>query len=188
MSETPLLNAAVLTLLLFCAMITIGWVGAAQNPAIGEQLIGIFEKEVAGQVMGAGPAELCAKIFFNNLGACIVLFLGGASFGIVTILIMSLNGIVIGAIMEMVLQEHSPAFVAAAIVPHGIFEIPGFITAGALGFLFSQALINEYYGHEDAAASAARYARLFVTIVLPLIAVAAVVEAFITPGIIQMVV
>jgi len=188
MSEASLKNSATLTLLLFCAMVTIGWVGSAYHPAIGEQLIGLFEKEVAGQVAGAGPFELCGKIFVNNLEACIILFLGGASFGIVTILIMSLNGIVIGAIMEIVLRDHSPAFVAAAIIPHGIFEIPGFIVAGALGFMFSQALINEYYGQEDAAATAARLSRVFVTVVLPLIAVAAVVEAFITPQVIHLVV
>ncbi|OPY38755.1 MAG: hypothetical protein A4E35_00541 [Methanoregula sp. PtaU1.Bin051] len=188
MSEPTLKSSAVITFLLFFSALLIGWIGAAHHPDIGNQLMQLFEKEVAGQVMGGSPLETGSKIFINNFEASLLLFLGGASFGILTIFIMSLNGIVIGAIMELVMREHSPAFVAAAILPHGIFEIPGFILAGAMGMLFSQALVSEYYGSGDAAGESARLAWLFVLFVVPLIAVAAIVEAFITPHIIQMVV
>jgi stage II sporulation protein M len=188
MSETNLTRAVIITFLLFFCSILIGWVGTAQNHAIGEEFMHLFEREVAGQVMGGSPVEIGGKIFANNLEACILLFLGGASFGILTIFIMSLNGIVIGAIMEIVHEQHSSAFVAAAILPHGIFEIPGFIIAGALGILLSQSLVNEYYGSGDAAAETQKLARSFVLLVLPLIAVAALVEAFITPHVIQLVV
>ena len=50
----------------------------------------------------------------------------------------------------------------------------------------AQSLIGEWYGSGDTAADAARLARLLLYVV-PLIAVAAVVEAFITPVIIQIV-
>jgi stage II sporulation protein M len=187
MSNSPLTNAIIVTLLLFCATITVGWVGSAQNPAVGEQLMKLFEKEVAGQMDGTDQYDMCLKLFANNLQACILLFLGGASFGILTIFIMSLNGIVIGAIMELVHKDHTPLFVAAAILPHGIFEIPAFIIAGALGILLAQSLIAEWYGMGDTAVDARQYGRLFVLYVLPLIAVAACVEAFITPVVIHLV-
>jgi stage II sporulation protein M len=99
MSNSPLTNAIILMLLLFFATITVGWVGSAGNPSVGQDLIKLFEKEVAGQMDGENPVDMCLKLFANNLQACILLFLGGASFGILTIFIMSLNGIVIGAIM-----------------------------------------------------------------------------------------
>ena len=94
------------------------------------------------------------QLFANNLEACILLFLGGASFGILTVLILSLNGIVIGAITEIISHGHSAIFIAAAILPHGIFEIPAFILAAALGFLMAQSLIAEWYGAADTAADA----------------------------------
>ncbi len=187
MSNSPLTNAIIVTLLLFFTTITVGWVGSAQNPAVGEELMKLFEKEVAGQMDGSDQADMCIKLFFNNLQACILLFLGGATFGILTIFIMSLNGIVIGAIMELVHEDHTPLFVAAAILPHGIFEIPAFIISGALGILLAQSLIAEWYGNGDSAVAAYAYARLFVAVVLPLVAVAATVEAFITPVIIHLV-
>jgi stage II sporulation protein M len=187
MSNSPLTNALIVTFLLFFTTITVGWVGAAQNPSVGQDLLKLFEKEVAGQMDGTDPFEMCLQLFANNLQACVLLFLGGASFGILTIFIMSLNGIVIGAIMEIVHKDHTPLFVAAAILPHGIFEIPAFIIAGALGILLAQSLIAEWYGSGDTAADARRFGRMFVLYVLPLVAIAACVEAFITPVVIHLV-
>ena len=187
MSNSPLTNAVIIIFLLFCATITVGWVGTVQNPAIGENLMKLFEKEVAGQIDVDNPFDMCIKLFINNFEACILLFLGGASFGILTIFIMSLNGIVIGAIMEIIHKDHSWAFIAAALLPHGIFEIPAFIISGALGILLAQSLISEWYGRGDTAGEAQKLARIFVFYVLPLVLVAACVEAFITPVIIQLV-
>jgi stage II sporulation protein M len=187
MSNSPLTNAIIVTFLLFLATVIIGWVGAAQDPSIGQDLIKLFEKEVAGQMDGTNPYDMCVKLFANNLQACILLFLGGASFGILTIFIMSLNGIVIGAIMELVHKDHTPLFVAAAILPHGIFEIPAFILSGALGILLAQSLITEWNSGQDTAVDAHRFGRLFILYVLPLVAIAACVEAFITPVVIHLV-
>jgi len=187
MSNSPLANALIVILLLFFATMCVGWIGSAQNPAVGEQLMKLFEKEVAGQISVDNPLDMCMKLFFNNLGACLLLFLGGASFGILTIFIMSLNGIVIGAIMEMVHEAHSALFVAAAILPHGVFEIPAFIISGSLGILLAQSLIAEWYGEGDTGLDAKHFARRFILWVLPLVAIAACVEAFITPVVIHLV-
>ncbi|HSA37759.1 MAG TPA: stage II sporulation protein M [Methanoregula sp.] len=187
MSNSPLTNAIIVISLLFFTTIMIGWVGTAQNPAVGEDLMKLFEKELAGQMDGTDSVDMCLKLFANNLQACILLFLGGASFGILTIFIMSLNGIVIGAIMEIVHQDHTPLFVAAAILPHGIFEIPAFILSGALGMLLARSLLAEWYAGEDTAVDAHRFGRLFILYVLPLVAIAACVEAFITPVVIHLV-
>jgi len=187
MSDSQLTNAIIIILLLFFTTITVGWVGSSQNPSVGTDLMKLFEKEVAGQMSEDNPLDMCIKLFANNLEACVLLFLGGASFGILTIFIMSLNGIVIGAIMEIVHHDHSALFVAAALLPHGIFEIPAFILAGALGILLAQSLIQEWYGSEDAAVTGKALARIFLLYVLPLIAVAACVEAFITPVVIHLV-
>ena len=187
MSDSVLTDALIITFLLFCTTITVGWVGTAQNPSIGQDLMKLFEKEVAGQMSTDNPADMCVKLFANNLEACILLFLGGASFGILTIFVMSLNGIVIGAVMEIIRTDHSALFVAAAILPHGIFEIPAFIISGALGILLAQSLIAEWYTGHDTATNATRYARIFITLVLPLLVIAAYVEAFITPAVIHLV-
>jgi len=187
MSDSQLTNAIIITILLFFATITVGWAGTMQNPQIGEDLMKLFEKEVAGQITGKDTSEIFVRLFLNNFEACILLFLGGASFGILTIFILSLNGILIGSIMEIVHKDHSAAFVAAAILPHGIFEIPAIILSGSLGILLAQSLIAEWYHGGDAAGETRRFARLFIMYVAPLVIIAAFVEAFITPFIIHLV-
>jgi len=187
MSDSIITDAIIVTFLLFCTTLVVGWVGTAQNPAIGQDLLKVFEKDVAGEILGKNSFDIFERLFTNNLEACILLFLGGASFGILTIFIMSLNGIVIGAIMEIVHQDHSALFVAAAIVPHGIFEIPAFIISGALGILLAQSMIAEWYGTGDSAADAAQFFRTFIVYVLPLVLTAAFVESFITPVVIHLV-
>jgi stage II sporulation protein M len=187
MSDSSLANAIIITFLLFCATLTVGWVGSLQNPEMGENLMKLFEKDVAGQIKSDNPFEIFIKLFINNFEACILLFLGGASFGILTIFIMSLNGIVIGAILGIIYKDHSVLFIAAALLPHGIFEIPAFIISGAIGILLARSLIAEWYGGADTAGDAHNLARIFLRCVLPLVVVAAGVEAFITPVIIQLV-
>ena len=66
MSNSPLTNAVIITFLLFFATITVGWVGAAQNPSVGQELLKLFEKEVAGQMDGTDPYDMCVKLFVNN--------------------------------------------------------------------------------------------------------------------------
>jgi len=188
MYEMRLKHAILITIILFFVTLTVGWVGSNQNPAMGENLMKLFEKEVAGQMTGDNPNDMAVKLFANNFEACILLFLGGASFGILTIFIMSLNGIVIGAILEIIRHDHSGMFVAAAILPHGIFEIPAFIIAGALGIVLAQSLVFEWYGGADTAVDAKRFARIFIIYVVPLVTIAALVEAFITPTVIHLVV
>ena len=66
-------------------------------------------------------------------------------------------------------------------------EIPAFIISGTLGLLLARALWIEVNGNGDAAAEALGFGRTFLFVVIPLVAVAAVTEAFITPEIINLV-
>lgn len=175
------------TIFLLAASIVAGWVGSMNDPSIGESLMTLFQNEIAGQISIDNPVDLCVKLFANNLEACILLFLGGASIGLLTLAILGINGVVIGAVTQIVSETHSALYLAAALVPHGIFEIPAFVISASLGFVLAQALIAEWYGAGDAAAEAQSLGKLFLCVVLPLIAVAAVVEAFITPAVLQMV-
>jgi len=173
---------------LFAVAVIAGVIIAVRDPSIGTTLMDIFRDTILGGIDESNPFALAFAIFLNNLQACILLFLGGASFGILTVFILGTNGLVIGAILELVRQEKGTLFVIAAILPHGILEIPAFLISGALGLMLAGSLWQEWHGHEDAAAAATRSGRLFITIVVPVVVLAAFIEAFITPHIIDLVI
>jgi stage II sporulation protein M len=181
-------DALLMTAALFAISMAIGVLITVTDPEIGRQLMEFFKDAVIGEIMDDSSFVLAGKLFLNNIQACLFMFLGGATFGVVTLFIIGTNGFVIGSILEVVRQEQSLLYVAAAVVPHGIFEIPAFIISGALGFSLARALWREWAGSGDAGSDAAVLGRRFVANVLPLIAIAAITEAFITPQIIQFVV
>jgi stage II sporulation protein M len=190
MFNRRIVDTVLIAALLFAVTFTLGWTTSLGNPATGEKVLRVFKDQVASEVLDKNPAVLALKLFLNNLEVCILLFMGGASLGIVTLFILSLNGIAIGIIMELVSRTRSLSFMLAAIMPHGIFEIPSFLISAGLGITLAQTLLNEWRSDPDAdAASAMRdLGKPFIGLVVPLTAAAAFVEAFITPQIIQMVV
>jgi stage II sporulation protein M len=187
MSEMRLLPGALVSLAVFTLCVAFGVVAVIQDPALGEEVLGMLNEELFGQILDDSPILVSLKLFLNNLEACLILFLGGASAGLLTVFVLGVNGVVIGVVMELVRQEQGLLFVAAALIPHGIFEIPAFLTASALGLMLGQAVLLELHGEGDAAGKASELGSAFLRVVVPLLAVAAVVEAFITPAILQIV-
>jgi stage II sporulation protein M len=185
MSDTT--GSAVFTCVLFAASVAAGVAITVGNPEAGQQLLELFREAILGQVLDSSAPVLAATLFLNNLQACVVMFLGGASFGILTAFVIVSNGVIIGSIVELVRQQQGGIYIAAALLPHGIFEIPAFIISGTLGFMLARSLWNEWNLQGDAAADASRIGRTFLLFVLPLVLLAAVTEAFITPGIIAFV-
>jgi stage II sporulation protein M len=187
MSELAFRTAAAVSIAAFLLTAIAGVAIVTASPETGRQLIQVVRDEVLGKVDAHDPPALAVFIFANNLQACILLFLGGVTFGLLTLGIIAANGIIIGGIMEIVRAERGLLFVAAAILPHGIFEIPSFIISASLGFILGAAVLAEWRGAGDSAATARAHARTFLLVVVPLVAVAAFIEAFITPQIIQLV-
>jgi stage II sporulation protein M len=187
MSEWKLSQGLLYTVVIFAVALTIGIIATVIDPSIGQNFLSLFMDAVVGGIEGDPAPLLFVKLFLNNLQACLLLFLGGATFGVVSLFILSTNGLIIGSIMELVREEKGMVFVLAAILPHGIFEIPSFILSGALGFMLAKSLYDEWSANGDAAVEAAHHGLNFVMYVIPLVLLAAFVEAFITPEIIRLV-
>lgn len=187
MSERHLAKYLLFTGALFFTSFFIGIVMVRQDPSIGTGILAAFRDQVVRQIADDQNGMICLKIFFNNLVACLVLFLGGATAGIISLIVLGANGVLIGAVLEMAQAQRGSLYVAAAILPHGIFEIPAFLISAALGFMLASALAADWHGGEDAGETARLLGRIFLSAVVPLIGIAAGIEAFITPQIIHLV-
>jgi stage II sporulation protein M len=187
MSERPLTRYLLFAAALFFTSFFVGVVMVRLDPSIGTSMIAAFRDQVVRQIINDQTGVIGLKIFINNLVACLVLFLGGATAGLLSLIVLGANGVLIGAVLEVVRTQRGSLYVAAAILPHGIFEIPAFLISAALGFMLAGALSADWHGDEDAGDTARRLGRIFLTVVVPLVFVAAFIESFITPQIIHLV-
>jgi stage II sporulation protein M len=188
MSDNILKNILFATLI-FVLSAGAGVVLVMQDPTIGESFMQILAETLDLEgLVEQGPLAIAIALFLNNLQACIILFLGGVTFGILTIFVLATNGIIVGAVAQVANELQGGLFVVAALLPHGIFELPALFIAGALGLMLAGSIRRELYEDGDAAADARRYTVVFAKTVLPLLVLAAITEAFITPGIIVLVV
>ncbi|MDH7593664.1 MAG: stage II sporulation protein M [Methanomicrobiales archaeon] len=180
-------NLAVAGLVLLLT-VSVGYGIVTSNREAGEQLIEFVRSELYAGLLGDDPFIIFIRIFLNNLEACALLFLGGTSLGLFTVLIISLNGLLIGGVIAFSVHERGPLFIMAALLPHGLLEIPAFLLSGALGLSLAQALWMEVRGAGDASESAERLGRIFISIVIPLVAIAAFIESFITPYVLDLII
>ena len=128
-------------------------------------------------------------IFLHNIQAVLVmLFFGLLSFGILGELAFVVNIGVLGALFAVLDAFGLPALelFIAGILPHGIFEIPALIFSGAAILYFGAVLVTpdpsktmgEVFIH-----ALADWFKIGTGIVLPLLLIAALIEAYITPQI-----
>jgi stage II sporulation protein M len=176
-----------LTLALFVGSVCVGFFASTGSPALGEGVVRLFRETIASGIANDPSWLICLKIFLNNLQANLLIFLGGVTLGMLTAGVLVVNGLVIGVVVEVVRRREGPLFIVASLLPHGIIEIPAFVLSGVLGFCLAQGMWGEVTAGGDAAAVAKGLGRRFILVVLPLIAIAAVVEAFITPALISLV-
>lgn len=126
-------------------------------------------------------------LFFNNTRAMIVIFLAGlTSFGVLGALVYMVNIGLIGgiyALFEIIGVDPRPIFVAG-VLPHGVFELPALLIGSAAVLYIGAALVTPQTGKsmgEVVIALMADWAKIFLGLVVPLLALAAVIEAYVTP-------
>jgi uncharacterized membrane protein SpoIIM required for sporulation len=152
---------------------------------------GSYNSEIGQQLAEFGffSARGFAWILFNNLRAVLLASaLGAFSLGILGILLFMAPVGIIGYIAgNMQLAGASnDLYVAALVIPHGLFEIPAIILAGAAILQLGLAAVSMPKGTslgESWIGALANWARMFIGLVTPLLIIAAAVEVFITPQI-----
>lgn len=125
-------------------------------------------------------------LLLNNLQACTMIMLYGLiPFLHLTALALGMNAMLLGVLAaHYAVNGISILAYLAALVPHGIFEFPALILAFAMG-LYVCGQLTRRCRHDASALPLGDclllILRLLVLVLLPLLAAAALVEAYITP-------
>ncbi len=128
-----------------------------------------------------------AFILVNNLRALLLAtLLGVFSFGVVSIIVLMTPLVIIGYFSgNMALAGHDVfRFLLALVIPHAVAEVPAMLIAGAAILQLGMAALGLSRGKtlsQGWLAALGEWARLSLGLVLPLLALAALLEVFITP-------
>lgn len=130
-----------------------------------------------GMIKPGFDIEPGTNLFFfilkNNLSVAIISMVGGIFFGVIPFLIASINGYAIGMVFSQSLQQMPLGEVLLKFLPHGMIEIPAIVLAIGFGLSYSGFFLKKIKLRvfmNDAA-------DIFLSLVLPLVLLAAVVEA-----------
>ncbi|MCA1899847.1 MAG: stage II sporulation protein M, partial [Chloroflexi bacterium] len=127
-------------------------------------------------------------LFLNNTRAVAFIFLMGLfSFGVLGVLLYILNVSVIGGLYALIelLGMNPLSMFLAGVLPHGVFELPALMIGSALALYMGANLVTPQTGKsmgEVIIGLLADWMKIFLGLVVPLLAVAAVIEAYVTPG------
>jgi hypothetical protein len=125
----------------------------------------------------------------NNVRAILLASLLGAfTFGVLALVLLAIPVLIVGYFAgNLALTGASVGTVLSALVlPHGLIEIPAAMLAGAAIVRWGMVVVSPAHGRSLGhhwLAGFAEWARLMVGLVLPLLAVAAAIEVFVTPQI-----
>ncbi|CAG0959370.1 hypothetical protein METP3_00732 [Methanosarcinales archaeon] len=145
-------------------------------------------KNSFGWIKTLSPIEIMLFIFLNNAVKSLFSIVLGAGLGIIPIIFIGGNGIIIGLIVNEVSKEQGVIFVLAALLPHGIIEVPMVLISAGLGLRLGYSMYISMKGEKrDMRYELTESLHVFMKITMPLLFVAAIIETFVTPFVVLLV-
>jgi len=153
-------------------------------------LAGHFEDSVANFIRtfrGLPPFQLAGTIFLNNASKTLLAITLGALFGVIPGIFLLTNGVALGVVFTLAAQSKGLWLSLLSILPHGVIELPGVFLGTSIGLLVGNQALKMLRRRSDAALmfELKRGIRFFCTVIVPLLLVAAFVEAFVTATLIS---
>lgn len=177
-----------MTAVAFLVLVVLSYIAGRLFPEIPAAILTYFNEVVAdsGIVRDDGSFSALA-LFGNNLRAMVLSTLYGfIPFLYLPALSMGVNAILLGMVAPSVNGQW--LLLAAGILPHGIFELPALCLSLAAGLCLCQNINRYIRKNEKGIMKPLLLNILRVTglVVIPLLVVAAIMESYVTPAVMQL--
>ena len=127
-------------------------------------------------------------IFINNAIKALGLIFLGILLGLPPLLFIGLNGFILGGLGSALESVNGWRYVIAGFVPHGVIEIPVILLATALGLTLGMESLKWLLRRESRVKlQLSDCFKVYLRWILPGLAVAAIIEVFVTPLLIGLV-
>ena len=165
---------------LFVIGLIVGFVAPASS-VISEDITAL--EEFGSMLTSQPPIVAAILIFARNASVLVFSFLLSPILCLLPIAVLTVNGWVIAFVAALVAEITSVGFVLAALLPHGIVEIPALILGEAAALSFGSIVITGIFNKQKRGLIIPnlkhnlRYLAISLALLLP----AAFIETFVTP-------
>ena len=172
----------------FLVLLVLAYAAGRLFPDIPVTVISAFNEDIAGSgiVQEDGSFNVLA-LFANNLRAMVLgILYGFIPFLYLPALALGVNAAILGMLASLI--DGQWLLLAAGILPHGIFELPALFLSLAAGLCLCKN-INVYIRKNEKGVMKPlllNILRVVVLLVLPLLVIAAVMETYVTPALMQL--
>jgi stage II sporulation protein M len=128
---------------------------------------------------------LALMIFANNAVKTLLVIVLGIAFAIVPFVFILVNGVAIGVVLHLATESKGLAYSMLAIVPHGVFELPGVLSGAAIGVMLGSKAIKRLFRKSEfkIGSELSRAVKIFISTIVPLLLIGAITEAYLTAAI-----
>ena len=128
---------------------------------------------------------LALMIFTNNAAKTLLVIVLGIALAIVPLVFILVNGVAIGVVLYLATQSKGFAYSILAIVPHGVFELPGVLCGAAIGVMLGSKAAKRLFRKSEfkVGFELRRALKIFATAIIPLLLIGAITEAYLTAAI-----
>ena len=172
---------------IFIISVLSGYIFAQNYPSETQMLIEemrsmfLFEEEVT-------SLQIFFFIFENNVSKLFIILPLGIFAGLIPLLSVFTNGLILGVFAQVISEEISWTFFFTGIMPHGIIELPVLIVSSAIGMRIGKVAVWRLFSKKESLLKELSKAlKFFVLVLIPLLFVAALIEAFVTTLLLEMV-
>lgn len=172
----------------FLVLLVLAYIAGRLFPDIPVSVISAFNEDIAGSgiVQEDGSFNVLA-LFTNNLRAMVLgVLYGFIPFLYLPALALGVNAAILGMLASLI--DGQWLLLATGILPHGIFELPALFLSLAAGLCLCKN-INVYIRKNEKGVMKPlllNILRVVVLLVLPLLVIAAVMETYVTPALMQL--
>ena len=177
----------------FGVLTLLGFAVSLARPELAQGVLERFTAQIEqlGLTSDVPQSQMMATLFFNNVTASLLSMLYGLiPFLPLSALALGTNALMLGAFAALyLLQGLGLGVYLVGILPHGVFELTALILACTLGLLICRTGTEKLRKRSDVSflRRVLDCNRVFLSFVAPLLLVAALVEAYITPALLKLV-
>jgi uncharacterized membrane protein SpoIIM required for sporulation len=151
---------------------------------LGPQMIATIERhEMWTHSIVSMKPQASSAILTNNIGVSFMAFAGGIVGGLGTLYLMFFNGVEIATVLTACSKAHMARDLLSFMAAHGALELPSIFIAGGAGLRLGAGLLFPgVLSRKDSLTLGAREAIRLLAGVVPLLVVAGILEAFLSPS------